>query len=62
MDALECVVDHTNKCFETNRLGWKDVISSAYNLLTLHDLGRFAALCNNGHESVEGKYYLYKHL
>jgi hypothetical protein len=40
--------------------GGGDVISSANDLLTRHDLGRFAALCNNGHESVEGEYNLYK--
>ncbi len=60
MDALLYVVDHTNKFFEANCLGWRDVISSANNLLTPCDLGRFAALCNNGHKSVEGEYYLYK--
>ncbi len=36
------------------------MISSANDLLTCHDLGRFAALCNNGQEAVEGEYYLYK--
>ncbi len=60
MDALIYIVDHTNKCSEANHLQWRDVISSANNLLTCHDLGRFAALCNNGHESVEGEYYLNK--
>jgi hypothetical protein len=33
---------------------------SANDLLTRRDLGRFAALCNNGAKSVEGEYYLYK--
>jgi hypothetical protein len=37
-----------------------DVISSANDLLTCHDLRRFAALCNNGHESVEGEYYFHE--
>jgi hypothetical protein len=60
MNALVHVVDHANKCFEANCLGWRGVISSANDLLTCHDLGRFTALCNNGHESVEGEYYLYK--
>jgi hypothetical protein len=36
------------------------VISSANDLLTCHDLGRFAALCNEGYDAVEGEYYLYK--
>jgi hypothetical protein len=60
MNALVHVVDQGNKHFEANCLGWRDVISSANDLLTHCDLGRFAALCNNGHESVEGEYYLYK--
>jgi hypothetical protein len=60
MDALVHVVDHTSKHFEADCLGWRDVISSAHNLHTCHDLERFAAMCNNGHESVEGEYYLYK--
>jgi hypothetical protein len=60
MDALLHVVDHANECCEANCLGWRDVINSAHKLLTRHDLERFAALCNNGHESVEGEYYLYK--
>jgi hypothetical protein len=49
---------HTNKCFEANRSGWRDVISNANDLLTCHDLGRFLALGNNGHKSVEGEYNL----
>ncbi len=61
MEALVRVVDHTNKCFEANCLGWMAVISSAHNLLTCRDLERFAALCNDGHESVEGEYYFYEH-
>jgi hypothetical protein len=60
MDALVHVVDHTNNCFEANHSGWRDVISSAHNLLTCHDLERFAALCNNCHDAVAGEYYLYK--
>jgi hypothetical protein len=60
MNALIHVADHTNKRFEADCLGWRDVISSANDLLTRHDLGRFAALCNNGHEFVEGEYYPYK--
>jgi hypothetical protein len=61
MNALVHVVEHADKCFEANHLGWRDVISSANDLLTCRDLVRFAALCNNGHESIEGEYYLYKH-
>ncbi len=38
------------------------MISSANDLLTCHDLGRFAALCNNGHKFIQGEYYLYKNL
>jgi hypothetical protein len=60
MDALVHVVDHANKRFEANCPGWRDVISSANDLLTCRDLRMFAALCNNGHESIEGEYYLYK--
>jgi hypothetical protein len=60
MNTLVHVVDHANKCFEADCLGWRDVISSANDLLTCRDLGRFANLCNNGHKSVEGEYYLYK--
>jgi hypothetical protein len=60
MNALVHVVDHANKCFEANHLGWRDVISSANDLLTCRDLGRFAAFGDNVHESVEIEYYLYK--
>jgi hypothetical protein len=60
MNALVHVVYHANECFEANCLGQRDVISSANDLLTCRDLGRFTALCNNGHKSVEGEYYLYK--
>jgi hypothetical protein len=61
MNALVHVVDHANKCFEADCLGWTDVISSANGLLNCRDLGRFAALCKNVNESVEGEYYLYEH-
>jgi hypothetical protein len=44
MNTLEHVVDHANKHFEANRLGWRDVISSANDLLTCRDLVRFVAL------------------
>ncbi len=62
MNALVHVVDHANKCFEANHLGWRDVISSAHDLLTYHDLERFATLCNESYDydAVEGEYYLYK--
>jgi hypothetical protein len=60
MIALIHIVDHANKCFEANRLGWRDVINSANDLLTHGDLGRFMALCNNGHKSTDGEYYFYK--
>jgi hypothetical protein len=60
MDALVHVVNHVNKCSEANCLEWRDVISSAHNLLTRRDLGGFAALCNNGHDAIEGECYLYK--
>ncbi len=60
MEALVHVVDHPNKRFEADRSGWRNVISSAHNLLTRHDLGRFRALCNNGYDAVEGEYYLYE--
>jgi hypothetical protein len=61
MDALVHMVDHANKRFEADCLGWRDVISSAHNLLTHRDLERFAALCNNGNKSIECEYYLYKY-
>jgi hypothetical protein len=60
MNALVHVLDYANKCFEADRLGWRDVISSANDLLTCCDLGRFAALCNEGYDAVEGEYYLYE--
>jgi hypothetical protein len=60
MSALVHVVDHVNKRFEADCLGWRDVISSANDLLTHCDLGRFVALCNEGYDVVEGEYYLYK--
>jgi hypothetical protein len=58
MNALVHIVDHANKCFEANCSGWRDVISSANDLLTCRDFGRFGALCNEG--AVEGEYYLNK--
>jgi hypothetical protein len=61
MNALVHIVDHANKRFEADCSGWRDVISSANDLLTHRDLGSFAALCNNGHESLDGEYYLYEH-
>ncbi len=60
MKVLVYIVDHANECFEANCLGWRDVISHANHLLTRRDLGRFAALCNEGYDAVEGEYYLYK--
>jgi hypothetical protein len=60
IEALVHVVDCANNCFEANPLGLRDVISSAHNLLTCCDLERFAALCNDGHDAVEGEYYLYE--
>jgi hypothetical protein len=48
------------KNHEANCSGWRDVISSANDLLTCRDLGRFAALCNESYDTVEGEYYLYK--
>ncbi len=36
------------------------MIISAHDLLTCCDLGRFAALCIDGYDAVEGEYYLYK--
>ncbi len=60
INALVYVVDHANKCFEANLLGWRDVISSAHDLLTHSDLEWFAALCNESYDAMEGEYYLYK--
>jgi hypothetical protein len=61
MEALVCVVDHVNEQYEANCLGWGNVISSAYNLLASRDLHRFASLCNDRYDAVQGEYYLYKH-
>jgi hypothetical protein len=61
MEALVCMVDHRNEQYEANLLGWGNVISSAHNLLTCRDLHRFASLCNDGCDAVQGEYYLYKH-
>jgi hypothetical protein len=60
MEALVHVVDHVNKHYKANCWGWRDVISSAHNLLTCRDLERFPALCNDGHDAVEGEYHLNK--
>ncbi len=58
MNALIHVVDDTNKCFEADCLGCRDMISSANDLLTHRDRGRFATLCNDSYDAVEGEYYL----
>ncbi len=60
MNAIIHVVDHANKSYKADCLGWKDVISIARKLLTLRDLERFAALRNGAHDAVEGEYSLYK--
>jgi hypothetical protein len=60
MNALVHIVDHANECFEANCSGWRDVISSANDLLTCRDLGRFVALCNECYDAMECEYYLYK--
>ncbi len=60
MNALVHIVDHASERFEADRSGWRDVISSANDLLTCCDLRRFAALCNEGYGAVEGEYYLCK--
>jgi hypothetical protein len=59
MNALIHIVDHGNKCFKANCLGWRDVINSANDLLTCRDPGRFVVLCNDGYNAVEGEYFLY---
>jgi hypothetical protein len=61
MEALVCVVDHANEWYETDCLGWGNVISSAHNLLTCRDLYRFASLCNDGYDAIQGEYYFYEH-
>ncbi len=53
-------MDHANECFGADHSGWRDVISSANDLLTRHDLERFVALCNDGYDAMEVGYYLYK--
>jgi hypothetical protein len=60
MNGLVNVMDHVNKCFEVNCLGWRDVIRRANDLLTCRDLGWFAALCNEGYDAMEGEDYFYK--
>ncbi len=60
MNTLLHVVEHANKSYKANHLGWGDVISGAHELLTRRDLERFAALCNDAHDAVEGEYHLYK--
>jgi hypothetical protein len=42
-------------CKQANHSGWRDVISSANDLLTHRDLGRFANLCNNGYKSMKSE-------
>jgi hypothetical protein len=61
MEALVCVVNHANKQYKANCLGWGNVISSAHNLLSCRDLDRFASLFNDGYDAIQGEYYLYKH-
>jgi hypothetical protein len=60
MSTLVHVVGHANECFEADCSGWRDVISSAHDLLTHCDLGRFEALCNESYDAMEGGYHLYK--
>jgi hypothetical protein len=60
MNALVNVVDHANERFEADCLEWRDVISSANDLLTRHVLGRFTDLCNESYDALEGEYYLYE--
>ncbi len=61
MEALVRVADHVSEQYKANCLGWGNVISSAHNLFTCRDLDRFAALCNDGYDAMQGEYYLYKH-
>ncbi len=60
MNALVHVVDQANKSYKANCLGWEDVISGACKLLTLRDLERCVALCNDAHDAIEGEYHLYE--
>ncbi len=60
MNALVHVVDHAYERFEADHSGWRDVISSAHDLLTHRDFERFTALCNESYDAVEGEYYLYE--
>jgi hypothetical protein len=60
MSALVHIVDQANERFEANCSGWRDVISSAHDLLTHRDLERVAAICNESYDAVEGEYYLYE--
>jgi hypothetical protein len=54
MEALVHVVDHANERYEADCLGWRNVISSAHNLLTCRDLHRFGSLCNDGYDAIQG--------
>jgi hypothetical protein len=60
MNALIHVVDHTNESYKANHLGWEDMISGARELLTLRGLERFADLCNDDHDDIEGEYQMLK--
>ena len=60
VNDLVHVVDHANKSYKANHLGWEDVISGACKLLTLRDLERCVALCNDAHDAIEGEYHLYE--
>jgi hypothetical protein len=60
MNVLVHVVDHANESYEADCLGWEDVIIGARKLLTLRGLERFAVLCNDAHDTIEGEYHLYK--
>jgi hypothetical protein len=62
--SMETLVLHggsRDEQYKADCLGWGNVISSAHNLLTCCDLDRFATLCNDGYDAVQGEYYLYKH-
>jgi hypothetical protein len=61
MEALVHMMDHANECYKADCLGWRDVISSAHDLLTCSDLEKFVALCNDSHDAVEVECYLSEH-
>jgi hypothetical protein len=47
------MVHQANEQYEADCLGWRNVISSAHNLLTCRDLDRFGTLCNDRYDAYK---------